>query len=83
MTISFFLNDTEMIPGIECQQAAVVAGTEKIKNFAGTLTLFVQEHLQHLKKEPRNQSTNNTWFFQFYIYSSFLSLYVSQYSYIK
>ena len=35
--------------GIECQQAVVVAGTERIRNFAGALTWFTQEHLQHLK----------------------------------
>ena len=58
---SFFLNGTEMFPGIECQQAVVVAGTEKIKSFAGALTWFMQEHLQHKKKtEPRNLSTHGT-----------------------
>ena len=45
---SFFLNGTEMFTGIECQQV-VVAETEKIWNFDGALTCFMQEHLQHLK----------------------------------
>ena len=35
---SFFLNDTEMFPGIQCEQAFAVASAEKIRNFAGALT---------------------------------------------
>ena len=46
-----FLNGNEMFWGIECQQAVFVAETEKIRNFAGALTWFIQDHLQHLKKQ--------------------------------
>ena len=35
--VFILFNDTELFPGIECQQA-VDAGTEKIRNFAGALT---------------------------------------------
>ena len=40
-----------MFQGIECQQAVDVSGTGKIRNFAGTLTRFMQEQLQDLKKQ--------------------------------
>ena len=36
--VFIFFNGSEMFPGIECQQAVVVAGTEKIRNFAWALT---------------------------------------------
>ena len=39
-----------MFQGFEFQQAVVVAGTEKIRNFAGALA-FMQEYLQHFKKQ--------------------------------
>ena len=72
-----FLNCTEMFPGMECQQAVAVAGTEKIRNFANW---FMQKHLATATFKKQNDGTyppthlvllDATWTIKWFVYLHF------------